>query len=266
MSTADFDDPIALKDVVDSVQGSLDKLGFIPDLYLIHYPQVVKKGELKALWKIFEDLKDQGKLKSIGVSNFRPQDLEAVLDGAKYKPVVNQVRHAIHFQIFFHQTVGQIEYHPYTLAHLKPVLDIQSKHGIATQSYSVLAPLIRHPTGGPLKPILERIAERISHSSGEKVDANTVLMLWVRAQGVAVVTTSGNPDRIKNIGKIAKLPDLLTQTEIEEITTVGKTIHYRNFVSLLHFRNGRLSSHKLRPNIWRMIFPCQTSPGNERVR
>jgi len=44
------------------------------------------------MWKILEDLKDQGKLRSIGVSNFRPQDLEAILDGAKYKPVVNQVR------------------------------------------------------------------------------------------------------------------------------------------------------------------------------
>jgi diketogulonate reductase-like aldo/keto reductase len=82
---------MALEDVVESVQGSLDRLGFIPDLYLIHYPQVVNQGELKALWNIFEQLKDQGKLKSIGVSNFRPQDLEAVLDGAKYKPVVNQV-------------------------------------------------------------------------------------------------------------------------------------------------------------------------------
>jgi diketogulonate reductase-like aldo/keto reductase len=90
-----------LKDVVNSIQGSLDKLGFIPDLYLIHYPFVVKQGDLKALWKIFEDLKDQGKLKSIGVSNFRPQDLDAVLSGAKHKPVVNQVRQSFHLQPFF---------------------------------------------------------------------------------------------------------------------------------------------------------------------
>lgn len=96
MSTTDYVNPIALKDVVDSVQGSVDRLGFIPDLYLIHYPYVVKQGELKALWKIFEELKDRGKLKSIGVSNFRPQDLEAVLDEAKYKPVVNQVRDHFH--------------------------------------------------------------------------------------------------------------------------------------------------------------------------
>lgn len=224
--------------MVNSVQGSLDRLGFIPDLYLIHYPYVVKQGDLKALWKMFEDLKDQGKLKSIGVSNFRPQDLEAVLDGAKHKPVVNQVRQSFHLQPSFHWTFGQLEYHPYTLAHLEPVLDIQAKHGIVTQSYGVLAPLIRHPTGGPLKPILERIAKRISTTFGKKVDANTVLMLWTRAQGVVVVTASGNPDRIKNLGKIAILPDLLME-EIDEITAVGKMIHYRYYVRFARLRIER---------------------------
>jgi len=50
------------------------------------------------MWQILEGLKDEGKLKSIGVSNFRPQDLEAVLDGAKYKPVVNQVMRRTFFR------------------------------------------------------------------------------------------------------------------------------------------------------------------------
>jgi diketogulonate reductase-like aldo/keto reductase len=42
---------------------------------------------------MFEELKDEGVLKSIGVSNFRPQDLKAVLEIAKYKPVVNQLEY-----------------------------------------------------------------------------------------------------------------------------------------------------------------------------
>ncbi|KAF5322036.1 hypothetical protein D9619_002220 [Psilocybe cf. subviscida] len=135
---------IAVEDVRESVQGSLDRLGFVPDLYLVHTPFVPPPGQLKAFWKVLESLKKEGKLKSIGVSNFRPQDLEEVLDGAEFKPVVNQ-----------------LEYHPYTLAHLEPVLDLQKKHGIVTESYGTLSPTLRHPTGGPLKPVLERIAERI---------------------------------------------------------------------------------------------------------
>jgi len=90
--------------------------------------------------------------------------------------------------------------------------------------------VIRHPTGGPLKPVLERIAGRISKVVGKELDASIVLLLWTRAQGVVVVTSSGNPDRIKALGEIATLPDLLEKDEIEEITRVGKTIHYRFYV------------------------------------
>lgn len=74
------------------MQKSLDALGFVPDLYLVHNPYVAAPGELQALWRVLEDLKDEGKLKSLGVSNFRVRDLEAVWQVAKHKPVVNQVR------------------------------------------------------------------------------------------------------------------------------------------------------------------------------
>jgi len=92
VSTNDTGDPIPVGEVAHSVEESIERLGFVPNLYLIHNPDVARPGELKAMWKVLEDLKSQGKLKSIGVSNFRPQDLETILDGAKYKPVINQVR------------------------------------------------------------------------------------------------------------------------------------------------------------------------------
>ncbi len=86
--------PVPLTEVRASIDESLAKLGFIPDLFLIHCPYVAEDQDvsLKKLWQILEDLKDEGKLKSIGVSNFRPQDLEVILEGARHKPVVNQVR------------------------------------------------------------------------------------------------------------------------------------------------------------------------------
>ena len=80
-----------VNDIRTVVKGSIDRLGFIPDLFLIHNPNVVARSDLKATWGILEDLKDSGELKDIGVSNFRPQDLEIILEGARHKPVVNQV-------------------------------------------------------------------------------------------------------------------------------------------------------------------------------
>ncbi|KAF5354865.1 hypothetical protein D9756_005785 [Leucocoprinus leucothites] len=206
------DQPLSLDEVQARVEGSLQRLGFMPDLFLIHNPFIAAPGELKRMWEILEGLKDEGKLKSIGVSNFRPQDLEAVLDGAKHKPVANQ-----------------LEFHPYVLAHLEPVLELQKKHGIITQSYGTLTPLLRHPTGGPLKPILADIAARLSKETGKPIDEATVLLLWARAKGVVVVSTSGNLQRLQWLGEVAKSPLLLTEADVEMITNTGKTIHFRNY-------------------------------------
>ncbi|KAF9463997.1 conjugated polyketone reductase C1 [Collybia nuda] len=206
------DKPISLDSIRGAVAETTRKLGFIPDLFLIHNPFVAHPGELKAMWNTLEDLKVEGKLKSIGVSNFRVQDFEAIFDGARFKPVVNQ-----------------IEFHPYVLSHLEPVLALQAKHGIVTEAFGPLTPVVRHGTGGPLKPILERIAARLTKSTGKDVDTATVLLLWTRAQGVVAVSASGNADRIRGLAEVAKLPDLLEQGEIDEITRVGKTVHFRHY-------------------------------------
>ena len=74
------------------MQGSLDKLKSPPDLLLIHAPTVPEKGKIGEFWTILEGLVNDGTLKgtSLGVSNFRPQDLNDVLKVAKIKPVVNR--------------------------------------------------------------------------------------------------------------------------------------------------------------------------------
>lgn len=58
-----------------------------------------ERSKLKAIWKVLESMKDEGRLHHIGVSNFRPQDLEAILEDAKHKPVVNQVSSASAYPI-----------------------------------------------------------------------------------------------------------------------------------------------------------------------
>ncbi|KAF7965006.1 hypothetical protein HWV62_1066 [Athelia sp. TMB] len=209
-------EPIPKEKIRESVESTIKRLGSTPDLFLIHNPFVPSPGQLVEAWQIFEQLKDEGILKSIGVSNFRPQDLEAILAVAKHKPVVNQ-----------------IEYHPYVLTHLAPVLAIQEKHGIVTEAYGPLTPVVRHPTGGPLKSILTRISKRISSITGKPIDEAAVLLLWTHANGVVAVTASGSPEHIKELAEVGRIAtekgDLLTKEEVEEITETGKTIHFRGY-------------------------------------
>ena len=79
---------------------SLAKLGLdYLDLYLIHWPNPkplrendqwkIRNAEV---WRAMEDLYQEGKIRAIGVSNFLPHHLDALLETAKILPVVNQVR------------------------------------------------------------------------------------------------------------------------------------------------------------------------------
>lgn len=61
------------------------------DLYLWHTP-IGFEGKLGGVWKQFEEIKQEGLAKSIGVSNFRSKDLEELLSSASVVPAVNQVR------------------------------------------------------------------------------------------------------------------------------------------------------------------------------
>jgi diketogulonate reductase-like aldo/keto reductase len=62
------------------------KLDYI-DLVLIHWPL----GDFVGGWKDMEKAVEQGKIKSIGLSNFYDKDLQKILDICKIKPVVDQV-------------------------------------------------------------------------------------------------------------------------------------------------------------------------------
>ncbi|SPO26160.1 related to 2,5-diketo-D-gluconic acid reductase [Ustilago trichophora] len=74
-----------------SIEQSLKKcgLGYI-DLYLIHSPYGGKKKRLES-WKAIQEAKDQGLIKSIGVSNYGQRHLEELLESnSQHRPTVNQ--------------------------------------------------------------------------------------------------------------------------------------------------------------------------------
>jgi len=70
---------------------SLSKLGLdYLDLYLIHWP-APDKGLFVETWKAMEELRADGRVRSIGVSNFREEDLERLAQKTDTVPVLNQV-------------------------------------------------------------------------------------------------------------------------------------------------------------------------------
>lgn len=61
------------------------------DLLLIHWP-LPKRGQYISTWKSFEKLVEAGKVRSIGVSNFKPAHLDHLLTEATIRPVANQIQ------------------------------------------------------------------------------------------------------------------------------------------------------------------------------
>ena len=88
-----------------SIDESLAKLGLeYLDLMLIHCPQPWDEFNLeshryfeenKAVWKVMEEAVKAGKISSIGVSNFRIDDIQNLLDGCEIRPAINQCSCAI---------------------------------------------------------------------------------------------------------------------------------------------------------------------------
>ena len=81
---------------IKAIESSLEKLGYI-DLFLIHAPwpwseigKDCRTGNVE-VYKVMEEYYKEGKLKSIGVSNFNQSDLQNILDNTEVVPHANQI-------------------------------------------------------------------------------------------------------------------------------------------------------------------------------
>ncbi|MDG0876210.1 aldo/keto reductase [Paenibacillus thiaminolyticus] len=143
---------------------SLKKLGLdYLDLYLIHWPVA---GKYKDAWRALEKLYKDGRVKSIGVSNFQVHHLEDLLKDAEIMPVVNQV-----------------EFHP--LLNQKELRDFTKKHGIQLEAWSPLmqGELLNHP-------LLKEIADKYGKSIAQ------VILRWDLQHGVVTIPKSTKEHRI----------------------------------------------------------------------
>lgn len=192
------------QDVQTAFDTSLKKLGLdYVDLYLIHAPyRHDSDEELQEMWATLEAIKQSGKAKSIGLSNFLQKDIEAILKTAKIPPAINQ-----------------IEYHPY-LQH-GDLLEFHRKNKIAVAAYGPLTAITR-AAPGPVDSLYEELSKKYGVRDGD------IALRWVIDQGIVVITTSSNEERMQSYWR--KLPTFkLTPKEVERISEAGKEKNFRAF-------------------------------------
>lgn len=146
---------------------SLEKLGLAyVDLYLIHWP-VAGSTKFVDAWKAMIEMKEDGRARSIGVSNFTQANLERLIDASGVTPSVNQV-----------------ELHPgFTQRALRA---FHARHGIATESWSPLA------QGGVAKDkVILELAKKYGKSAAQ------VTLRWHLQSDLIVIPKSVTPARIR---------------------------------------------------------------------
>lgn len=135
------------------------------DLYLIHWP-APRQDRYVESWRAMQKILAEGRVRSIGVSNFTPAHLRRLIDETDTVPALNQVE--------LHPNLPQRELRAF-----------HAEHGIVTEAWS---PLARGELLGD--PTVRRIAE------GHGKTAAQVLLRWHLHLGNVVIPKSRTPERI----------------------------------------------------------------------
>ena len=137
------------------------------DMLLIHWPQP-EKDLFVDTWKALIELRDQGKAKSIGVSNFRAEDLKRIVDETGVTPALNQIE--------LHPSFQQRE-----------MRKLHDEMGIVTQSWSPL---------GQGNAFSNDTISAIAEETGQSAPA--VVIRWHIQCGLSTLPRSTDPDHIRD--------------------------------------------------------------------
>ncbi len=180
------------------------------DCYIIHTPFAFQPGDqqdprdehgkviydsevtLIETWGALERLVDEGKCKSIGLSDITLEKLREIVAAARIKPAVVQV-----------------ESHPYLPEW--ELLDFCREHGIVLLAFAALG----HSLDPKVldDPVITAIAERVHKTPAQ------VALAWAVQRGTAFLTTSTNPRRIHENFGISALPEDAMREMRDGITT-----------------------------------------------
>ena len=138
------------------------------DLFLIHWPlPTLYDGDYVSTWQTLEEFKNDGRARSIGVSNFQVSHLEKLAAETDTVPAVNQ-----------------IEAHPYF--HNDEVRRYGQEHNIATEAW---APIVK---GEVLDdPVITKIANEVGKTPAQ------VVLRWHLQRGDIVFPKTVTPSRME---------------------------------------------------------------------
>ncbi|WP_051059745.1 aldo/keto reductase [Corynebacterium capitovis] len=173
------------------------KLGVdVIDLFILHQPLPTNFDRTIAAYKGLEHLLADGKVRSIGISNFMPEHVQQLLDATDVVPAINQV-----------------ELHPYFQQ--PDVQTANAQHGILTQAWSPIGGITFYPGFGEERrstlqdPVINEIAGAHGKSPAQ------VMLRWHIQEGRQVIPKS------TNAGRIAENIDVLDfSLSDEEIATI----------------------------------------------
>jgi len=136
------------------------------DLYLVHWP-VPRLDRYLESWKALVRLKEEGRARQIGVSNFLPHHLDRIIDETGVVPAMNQ-----------------IELHP--AWQQRELCAYHARHGIVTEAWSPLG------RGGALgDPVIGGIAARHGRSPAQ------VILRWMTQQGISVIPKASSEGHLR---------------------------------------------------------------------
>lgn len=158
------------------------------DLLLIHWP-LPQRDQYISTWKTFEKLVGSGKVRSIGVSNFKPAHLDRLLAEATIRPVANQIQ--------LNPRIARSDH-----------VDYDRAHEIVTVAWS------------PLGPRTDLLAEPLLASLGAKYGKSPaqIVIRWGIDRGIATIPRSSNPERLAQ--NLDVFDFMLTAPEVAAISAL----------------------------------------------
>jgi 2,5-diketo-D-gluconate reductase A len=157
------------QEAFDAFDASFDRLGLdYVDLYLIHWPQPELDRYVES-WRALERIRESGRVRSIGVSNFKIEHLERLFAETDTVPVINQTK-----------------LHP---GHAKAELrEFCARHGILVESWGPL---------GQGRVDLDGIPSIAEAAVAHGVTPAQVVLRWHLQHGLVVIPKTVSPERMR---------------------------------------------------------------------